>query len=308
MSIMQTTMPRKPGGFDKAEMISVVSNAYSSIAIVEFAQYDLFLQNPDVKLHSKLAMTKNLPGFAFLQQYAPDPISITNTSLDYYKMGGITIGQLDDQIMADVATIQDNADSIDALYRTVSDYGISQYLLQQGVSDSGDLYLQFAAQIAALLKQVVIHGASLFSGIIAEVVTEEDRRTRETQWQQEHRAELEDEEERERLNEEIEAIEQFWADKTEGSLAQVEATFDAVYAELEKQKQEHIDLLVRKHSDLMSRDALVIDEEFKLLEHRCEVEYLQRSATKKKQLAAIVDRLKAQTESAMQELRTYVNV
>lgn len=304
-----TTMiePRKPSGPNRVEQITAIQDVYASIDLLAFPAYSDFSQNPNIALHSRLALGKSFQGFAFLQQFSPDPISITNSSLDYYKMAGLTVEQLDDQILADIDLVVANLSVFGYLHGSVTDLGVSGFLLSSDAAPDA-MYLRLAAQLSALMQQVIVHGQSLFVGILSELATEEDRRTRETEWQKENRAELEDAEEQTRLAEELDAIDQFWADKTEDSLAQIEATFNAVYDELARQRQEHIDLLVQKYSDIMNRDALVIDEEFKQMEFVCEREYLENSLARKQVLSRQIDGLKKMSDAAMQELRAYVNV
>jgi ABC-type oligopeptide transport system ATPase subunit len=284
-------------------LLAEVNSELSRIPIILFPEYETFLHNPDVRLQGKLVFGHSLPGLAFLQGHASDPISISAVSLDYYNLINFNLYDLQNNISKDVAKIVANQDVCIDVYNRLMAGKASVYLFKAITCE--EKYVQFGLQIASVLRYIARDQESLFESIFRRVEDEIDRRTRETELQKEERAIAEEEIDREALEAEVGLIREHWNNKIMRAPEDVEKKFEEIYKEVDQQSQEQIQLLVDKYTDIMNKEILVVDEEFRRLEFACERDAIKILNNTKTILYSGIERLKQQITRDMELIKQF---
>ncbi|RLE45849.1 hypothetical protein DRJ25_05040 [Candidatus Woesearchaeota archaeon] len=254
--------------------INQVYEVMASLDVLLFPTFDRFSQKPELKYQAILVFGK-LPSLSFLQQYAADPVSVTHAKIDYYKVVGRIIKNLDSGLKDDAEKIKQYALAIqnarDQLDR--NPHLANLMLKAQTIKEK---YVQLALQVLELLETIAMNDYSkVFRTILDKTELELDRRTRESEEQKEARAELENEQEKKILEVEAERSKEKWSRKLEKSLEQVKINFILAKKKLEEQMNEYLALLDKKYDDELQHEILKIDNEFKEKELECEKKYFE---------------------------------
>lgn len=280
-SSVMTVIPARKASLTR-DNLDFIYNVMSEIPIIEFPDYDSFSNNPSVQGQAVLIFSGGLPSIAYIQRFASDPISISQASLDYYKVLGRILNDLEGGIRQDSARIKEYAIQVQNAQDKINNLPAAQGLMMNAATVE-EKYVQLALQVLELFEQIAMQGEEkVFSSLFFKASDEIGRRNREQEDQQETRAEWENEEENKLLVEEAIASKEKWERKKIDAIAQVEETFRIAREELGKQLDEHFDLLKRKYDDLISQDVLNIQNEYKEKELQCERKILDEVLVEKR--------------------------